>query len=165
MSPTTIAVIGLVLSAVGTASSFISAKKAQKTSKSQFEESNRLRREAEEKSKRLADLQTLRAKRAAAREAQARRADVLSSATVQGAGTSTAVTGARGSIATQLSTNLSFLDRANQLQTQTVALLGQAGEAAARPIFTSTIGASIAGFGGTIFSERKDISTFIKSFR
>ena len=159
-----IAIIGLVLSAVGTGSQFVSTKKAQKTSKSQFEESNRLRKEAEEKSKKLADLQTLRAKRAAAREAQARRADILSSATVQGVGASTAVTGARGSIATQLATNLSFLDRANQLQTQTVALLGQAGETAARPIFTSTIGASVAAFGGTIFSGSKDISAFIKSF-
>lgn len=164
MPPIAFAIAGLVLSVVGTAVQFQSAKKARKQAKRQFAESNALRRQAEEKQQKVADLQTLRAKRATAREAQRTRADIIQGAVTRGAGATggSTVPGARGSITSQLTSNLSFLDRANQLNTQTVALLGQAAEVNAS-IFTSTIGSSIAGFGGTIFDNSEKLSSLFKT--
>jgi len=152
MSPTVIAVIGLGLSAIGTFQQFKAGKKAEKRA----EESNRLRRQAEGEQKKLADLRTLRAKRAAAREAQIKREDIASAAVAQGGVGSSAVAGARGSLSTQLNANLSFLDSANKFQTSTTALLGRSQEIANIP--TSTLGQSIAGFGGTIFDNSAKIS-------
>jgi len=162
MDPGTLAIIGLGLSAVGLVTQQQSASKARKQASRQFQRSNELKRQAEAKQQKVADLQTLRAKRVAAREAQGRRADVTSAATVRGAAApgGTALPGARGSITSQLTSNLSFLDRANQLNTQTVALLGQSAEVGGAPIFTSQTGAAIAGLGGTIFSENEKIAKF-----
>lgn len=149
------AVIGLTLSVVGTVVQQQAQKKAQKQSQRNFNESQALKRQAEERQQKLSDLTTLRAKRSAARDAQSRRADVTSAA--EGAGANEAggstVPGARGSINRQLSSNLSFLDKASALNTQTVALLGEANEVGSRPVFTSSIGNTIAGFGGTIFEN------------
>ena len=159
-----IAVIGLGLTIVGTVVQQQAQKKSQKQAQRQFDESNRLQRQAEEKQQKIADLQTLRAKRAAAREAQIRRADVTSAATSRGAAAAggTALPGARGSITSQISSNLSFLDRVNQLNTQTVALLGSAAEIGGQPIFTSSTGSTIAGFGGTLFAESDKIAKFFE---
>ena len=154
MEPTTLAIIGLVLSATGLVLGKVEQKKAGKRAK----ESNKLRREAEEKSTRLAELQNLRAKRATAREAQARRADITSAGVAQNAVGSSAVQGSRGSVQTQLASNLSFLDTSNSLNTQATRLFGQAQEVANRP--AGTLGRSLASFGGTIFAGREEISDF-----
>lgn len=161
---TAIAVIGLALSAVGLVTQTLANKKAQKQAKRQAAESNRLRKEAEKRQQRIADLQTLRAKRSAARVAQKAKADLLSNATARGAAApgTTAVPGAAGSLTSKLTSQLTFLDRANQLNTQTVALLGQSQDIANKPIFTSQIGSAISSFGGTIFSNSEKIGGFFK---
>jgi len=154
-----IAGIGLALTVVGTIKQQSAARKAGKRQ----DEANRLTREAEKKQQQINDLQTLRAKRAAAREAQIRRANVISGATVAGAAAAggSTVPGATGSITSQLTTNLSFLDRASHLNTQTVALLGQASEL--RSQATPTTGAAIANLGGTIFANSEKIGSFFPS--
>ena len=161
---TIIAVVGLALTVVGTVVQAKAQKKGQAQARRQFDESQALRRQAEEKQQKVADLQTLRAKRSAAREAQARRADVTSAATARGAAAlgGSALPGARGSITSQLTSSLSFLDRANQLNTQTVSLLGRASEIGNAPVFTSSLGRSIAGFGGTLFAESEKIGGFFE---
>lgn len=148
---TIIAAIGLGMSAVGTAVQMSNARSAQKQSQSQFEQSNALRRESEGKSKQLADLQTMRAKRAAAREAQIKRADVLSTAEARGASGSTPVAGATGSMVTQTGHNISFLDTANTLHSQASSLFGQAQEVSNQPIFGDVWGAGLSSFGGSLF--------------
>jgi len=154
MSPTAIAVAGLVLSAVGTFQQFQEGKKADKRAK----ESNRLRREAEKKDKQLADLRTLREKRKAIQTAQQQKAEVTSAATFQGAaapGGST-VPGSTGGIRSQLASNISFLDQANRLGTQAIALLGQSQDVANRPI--GGFGSQLASLGGTIFDRSDKLS-------
>ena len=152
----TIALIGVGLSAVGLVVGQLEQRKAGKRAK----ESNKLRREAEEKSTRIAELQNLRAKRATAREAQAKRADITSAGVAQGAEGSSAVQGSQGSVQTQLASNLSFLDRSLALNTQAAKLFGQAQDLSSKP--TGTFGRSIASFGGTIFSGRAEIADFLK---
>lgn len=157
LTSTVLAVVGLGLTIFGS----VKQQRANKKAGERAEEANRLTREAEKKQQKIADLQTLRSKRAAAREAQIRRADVTSNA--QNAGVNTAggstVPGARGSISTQLNTNLSFLDRSSALNTQTTSLLGQASDL--RSQGTSTLGSAIAGFGGTIFANSKKLGGII----
>ena len=153
-----VAVAGLITSAIGTGFQIMNAKSAQKQQQKQFEESNALRAQGEAKSKQLADLQTMRAKRAAAREAQIKRADVASTAEARGASGSSPVQGSRASMDTQTGANISFLDTANSLHSQASSLFGQASEAAHRPIFGDTWGAGLASFGGSLFKGSKEIS-------
>ena len=158
-----LAVIGLVLQGVGLVSGIMGQKSAQKQQQRQFDESNALRRESEAKSKQLADIQTMRAKRAAAREAQIRRADVVSTAEARGASISSPVTGALSSIATQTGSNISFLDTANKLQGQAASLFGQAQETANQPIFQNAWGAGLASFGGSLFKGSDKIADIFSS--
>ncbi len=159
MSAFTFAVIGLALSVAGSIKQNIDTKKGQKQAQRNFDEGQRLKRLAEEKQQKVADLQTLRAKRKASREAQARRADIVSGAENAGANEGgSAVPGATGSVRSQIASNLSFLDRSKALNTQTVALLGDANAIANKPVFTSGIGTTIAGIGGTIFDNNEKIS-------
>ena len=162
MTGVEIGIAGLIFSAVGTVTSFLAEKKAAKQAKSQANRANELAAEAEAKQQKIANLSTLRAKRAAAREAQIGRADITSGATTQGANAegSSAVPGARGSVTSQLTSNLSFLDRANQFNRQTVALLGEARTVANQPVTISGLGAGISGLGGTIFDNRAAIAKF-----
>lgn len=147
-----IAIIGLVLSATGLVMGYMEQKKAGKRA----DASNKLRREAEEKSEQVANLQNLRAKRAAAREAQAKRADITSTGVAQNVVGSSAVRGSRGSVSTQLSSNLSFLDNSLRTNTQATRLFGEAQDLANQP--GSTLGKSLASFGGTVFSGSEKIS-------
>ncbi len=160
MTGVEIGIAGLIFSAVGTVTSFLAEKKAAKQAKSQANRANELAAEAEAKQQKIANLSTLRAKRAAAREAQIRRADITSGATTQGANAegSSAVPGARGSVTSQLTSNLSFLDRTNQFNRQTVALLAEARTVANQPVTVSGLGAGITGVGGTIFDNRAAIA-------
>ena len=153
-----IAAVGLGLSAIGTVAQISGAKSAQKQQQRQFEESNAIRAQGEAKSKQLADLQTMRAKRAAAREAQIKRADVASVAEARGASLSSPVQGSRASMDTQTGANISFLDTANTLHSQASSLFGQASEAANRPIFGDVWGAGISSFGGSLFKAAPSIS-------
>lgn len=154
--PVTIGIIGLGLSAIGLVTSFAEGKKADKRTR----EANKLRREAEKKEEKAANLRALRAKRAAVREAQRRRADVTSGAVVAGAAApgGSALPGARGSISTQLTQNLSFLDQSLAFSTQAARLLGRSSDIANKP--AGTTGKSLAAFGGTIFGGREVISDF-----
>lgn len=158
-----VAAAGLALQAVGLVTGIMGKKSAQKQQQRQFDESNALRRESEAKSKQLADIQTMRAKRAAAREAQIRRADVISTAEARGAAVSSPVTGALGSMATQTGANISFLDTANKLQGQAASLFGQAQETANRPIFQDAWGAGVASFGGSLFRGSDKIANIFES--
>ena len=155
---TAIAIIGIAANVGGTLLQKQASKAAQKQASSQANEANELRRQSEVKSKQLADIQSVRAKRAAAREAQIRRAEITASAESQGASGSSPVTGAKGSVSTQAGQNVSFLDTANKLQSQAATLFGQAQEVANRPIFTNTTGAGIADFGNTLFGNNTKIA-------
>ena len=159
-----IAAVGIGLSAIGTVAQIQGQKSAQKQSQRQFEQSNALRAQGEAKSKQLADLQTMRAKRAAARDAQIKRADVASVAEARGASSSSPVQGAKASIDTQTGSNISFLDTANTLHSQASSLFGQASEAANRPIFGDTWGAGLASFGGSLFKGSDKIAGIFDSF-
>lgn len=162
MGPTAIAVAGLVLSGVGTAANIVQQRSAQKQQKQQFEESNRLAAEGQAKQKQLADIRSMRERRAAAREAQQRRAEVVAGATQRGAAAASPVQGAVSSIATQAGSNVSFLDQSNRLQQQASDLFGQAQVIANTPIQTSSIPSGIASLGSTLFNNNTKISALFR---
>jgi chromatin segregation and condensation protein Rec8/ScpA/Scc1 (kleisin family) len=134
----TIAVAGLVLSGVSTVANMKASKDQSSAQK-----------KAAAYQRRMDELRQNRERRQAIREQRIKTAQVIQAGANQGAQTSSAVQGGAGSLQSQLSSNLSFLDnmatnanlasRANQ----------QALNAGAR---AQTWGA-MAGLGGTIFSQ------------
>ena len=160
----TLAIAGLVVSAVGTGIGYMQQQKAQKQQEKQFKESSAEAARGRAAEKQLADLQTVRAKRAAAREAQIRRADIQSGAEATGASGSSSARGATGSVTTQGSSNISFLDQANKLNSTAATAFGNAQEISRRPIFTNdTFGSATKLLGGTLFAGREEISAFMKA--
>lgn len=136
---------------------------AQKTQKEQFKQSQETRKQAEAKQKELADLQTVRAKRQAVREAQVRRAEIENSAEQTGGGGSSSLEGSTGSIATQAGSTVSFLDTANRLSSQASTLFGDANEIANRPIQISPIPGAVAGLSAAYIGNSTKINAAAKN--
>lgn len=145
-------IIGLAVSAVGAGLQFQQQKKAQKQQQRQFEESQKLQKEAQDREAKIRDLQTQRERRKLAREAQQRRAGIVAGAEAAGISGSSGAAGATGAVATQAATGQAFLSETNELQDQAATLFGQAREVGSRPIKTSGIGQAVSAIGGTIFS-------------
>lgn len=144
----TIAIIGIGLSVVGQVVQMQAQKSAQKKAAARAREAAELQRKAQEKQQKVEDLRALRARRAAVREAQIKRAETISAGERQGASGSSAVQGGAGSVTSQLGANLSFLDQTQLLTKQAGVLFGQAQEVANRPIKTSNFGSIISAVGG-----------------
>ena len=125
---------------------------AQSQQKKQFEQSSALTREANAKQQQIADLQSVRARRAAAREAQIRKAEVISAGEQRGGSGSSSVVGSAASLTTQAGANVSFLDESGQLGSQAATLFGQAQEVAGRPIQINPIAGAVSSLAGTVFS-------------
>ena len=160
MAVTTVglAIASLAVTAVGTAYQIKQSQSAQAQQKKQFNESQALQKEGAAKQQQLADLQTVRAKRQAVREAQIRRADITNAAEQTGGAGSSSLSGATGSVVTQASSAVSFLDTANQLHSQASTLFGEASEVANRPIQVSPIAAGLTSFSSQIFNNSDKIA-------
>lgn len=152
------AAVSAVASVSGAVGSVVMGKKAQGQQQRQFEESQAERRQAEASQRQLADLNSLRNRRAAAREAQQRRAEIVSAGVQRGATGSSSVRGASASVGTQAGGNVSFLDSARQLQDQATVHFGNAQAIASQPIFISPIPAGVSAIGNTIFAARNELS-------
>ena len=146
------AVAGATAAVGGAALQQVEAGKAREQQQEQFDEGNRLRRAGEAQKKKVADLNLVRAKRQEVRQKQIQRAEITSSAEKSGAADSSSYSGALGSVQTQGSVNLSFLDQSFALDQQASSLFGQASQIERKPIFESTVGSSIASLGSTVFN-------------
>lgn len=147
-----IAIAGVVVAIIGTTVSVAENEQAQRQAKKQSNRANELNQRAQRLEQKRQDLIVARQRRASAREAQVRRAQIVSSSEVAGAGDSSATAGATGSVTTQVGVNLSFLDRTASLSTQSSALFGQAQEIANRPVFAGQIGSTLSAVGGAASS-------------
>lgn len=141
---TAAAVGGLALSAFGTVKQMQAAKKSQ----AQQAKAIKLQQTADE-------LRQARERRQQIREARIRIGSATQAAANQGASTSSSAIGGQGSIATQLSANLGFLDQLGNLNTSTTAANLAANKAKAS---ADTYG-SVAGFGATIFGAAGGFKT------
>lgn len=99
--------IAVATAAVGTAASVHQSAQARSE-----------QRKAARVERRIQDVKAARERRRAIREARIARADVEAGAQATGAGTSSGAITGSGTIGTQLASNLSFLDQASELQTQ-----------------------------------------------
>lgn len=150
-NPGTIAAVSGAVAAAGTVTNVVQTRSAQATQRKQFKQSSELTAEANKQQQQVADLANMRAQRAAAREAQVRGADILSAGIVSEAGGSSSVQGAMGSVATQGTTNQSFLDTTARLQSQASTLFGEASRISSTPIQIDPTAAAAASIGGTVF--------------
>jgi hypothetical protein len=103
--------------------------------------SSRAEQEALRLQQRAETIKAARERRQLIREANIKRAAIIQAGANQGASTSSAVTGGAGSITSQLSSGLSFLDQIAGINTATN-----------KAIQKSSTAQSISGLGGTIFS-------------
>jgi hypothetical protein len=138
-----IAGVGAGIAAVGTVSSISAQKKAAKANKKQFA----YQRQQD-------DLRAARERREAIRAARLSMGTASQNSVNQGAENSSAALGGLGSIASQLSGNLSFLDKINTLSDQASI---QAGKVSKYTSQAQTAGA-VAGLGAAVFSNSQDIA-------
>lgn len=154
---TFIAAAALVVSAVGVQQQM----SAQKQQAKQFKESQALTEAGQKKQQEATDLQTMRSKRAAVREAQIRRSEVEANAARSEVGGSSPIQGARGSLQTQAGGQVSFLDSMNKTTTAASTLFGQANAVGNRPV--SNWGPALSSIGGTLFSGADKIGNIFSS--
>jgi hypothetical protein len=152
-----IAAAALVVSAVGVKAQMDASKQQAKQAK----ESMALQREGQAKQQEATNLQTMRAKRAAVRDAQIRKAEIQASAARNEAQGSSPVVGAQGSVGTQAASNVSFLDQMSTLGSQAAASFGEAQAVANRPI--SGWGSTLTGIGSTMFSGSEKLGNLFTS--
>lgn len=150
MSFAAVAAIASVVSAGASIKQGMDNKKAQKQQLAAARDANEITRQAEAKRQQIADLQAARQRRQAVREAQERRAQVVAGAEQAGASGSSGLSGATGSIQTQASENLSFLDQTAMLSSQAASLFGEARAIQNTPIFADTTGQMVAGLAGSV---------------
>lgn len=141
---TYLAVASLALTAVSTVKAGQEAKKESKA-----------RAKALETQQNADDLRQARERRQQIREARIRAGQAAQNAANQGASTSSSALGGQASIATQLSSNLSFLDQQGGLNKQTTA----ANLAANKANASAQAFGSVANLGSTIFSAAGGFQT------
>lgn len=144
MAMTAIAIGGLVLSGVST----VAGMSAQS-------DSARAQRRAQEYQRRMDELRQNRERRQAIREQRIKTAQVIQAGANQGAVTSSAVQGGSGSLQSQLSSNLSFLDSMGR----NANLASQANQQALNASSRAQNFGAMAGLGGTIFSAAGGFGT------
>jgi hypothetical protein len=143
----------VVVMAIGIGLSYHQNQQAQKQQKKQHAESMDLAKKGQEKQQQVADLQNMRAKRAAVREAQQRKAEVEAAGEYRGGSESTVIAGARSSFGTQAGHQLSFLDTTNKLSGQAATLFGQSQAIGSKPVSMSTLGQGLTTIGGALFQN------------
>lgn len=143
----------VVVMAIGIGLSYQQNQQAQKQQKKQHKESMELAAKGQEKQQQVADLQNMRAKRAAVREAQQRKAEVEAAGEYRGGSESTIIAGAQSSFGTQAGHQLSFLDTTNKLSGQAATLFGQSQAVGSKPVGMSTLGQGLTTIGGALFQN------------
>lgn len=134
--------IALGVAAVGTGASILAQNKANKYAK-----------QANEYQRNIDNLKQSRARVQAIREARLKAGAVSQNAETQGVGSSSAALGGLGSIASQLTSNLSFLDRTGTLADQASIATGKQIKAAGKAQMFS----AIADLGMTVFSQSDQV--------
>lgn len=129
--------IALGVAAVGTAASIAAQNKANKYAK-----------QANEYQRNIDNLKQARARVQAIREARLKAGAVQQTAETQGVGNASAALGGLGSIASQLNSNLSFLDQTGRLADQASIATGKQIKAAGK----AQMFGAIADLGMTVFS-------------
>jgi len=131
------AAVGAAAAVVGTASSIKAQKKAAKEAKksAKFE-------------RQKAELQSARQKSSAIREARAARADATQAAENQGVATSSSAQGGIGSVTSQLTNTLSFLDAYGFLSDQSSKALARSASASAN----ASMWSQVAQTGAQVYS-------------
>lgn len=161
-----ISIAGLVLSAAGTASSFLGAKKQQKAEQRRFDatteaENRRVKLEA-----RRQDVIASRQRRAAAAEAKRNISRAQNLANAQGAGgavgaAGSTVPGVNANITSQLNANQSFVNTVTSLTNDATAAGSQVNLIASQPITAGSglqaLGALAKEGGGLIFDNAEAI--------
>jgi len=138
--------IALGVAAVGTGVSIYSAAKQAKYNK-----------QAVQIQRQQAALQDARSKRDTIRQARISFAQAQSAAENQGASGTSSAQGGQGSIVSQLSDNLSFLDQYGLMTDQAQRALGKANSAGS----LGKIGGDLAGFGMTVYANAPRISATV----
>lgn len=134
---TGIAIAGLVVGVIG------ERKKEKQLAKAEDREER-----ARETQKQIQDVQVRRQRVSARKQARAARAEAISSATAQGAGTSSAAAGAAGSAISQFRGNVGFLDTIAGLTSAQLTLQ----QSAANARGTAATFGSLSGVGFDVFS-------------
>ena len=164
--PTTIAIIGLGLSAAGTIAGHIQSKKQAKAANAASARAADEQRKANEVAKRGQDLARAKEKRVSAKAAQRAiaEAQVGGAATGSNIRTSSPVVGAQAGIANTGAANTLFQGQQQQIadnygifSANAAAFTTQANSINNR----SNPWGAIAGIGGQIFNSREDISTVL----
>lgn len=144
MGVETIALVGLGLSAAGTAFSVYQGNQAAKDQK-----------KAMKAQQRASDLKAARERVQAVREARIRRASVVASAGQTGTGMSSGVAGGTGSIQSQLGGNLNFsLGQQALGREATSANISAAGHQA-----DANMWSAVAGLGGSLIGNSQQVSS------
>ena len=138
-----IAIAGLALAAVGTATTVIATQRQASAQKKASRERDK-----------LAALEASRQRRRTIREARIARGTALNVAGQVGAGDSSGLAGGLSGLGAQAATNLGF-----STQTQAIGKrITGFGTEAAKASTLGAIGGQVAGIGGSIFSNRQAIS-------
>lgn len=145
---TIIAGVGLAVSVAGTAASFVSQQKQAKAQK-----------KANQERQRQQEVQNLRSRRAAVREAQIKRAAVLNFAAAGDFEGSSPVSQASGSISSQLGTNIGFSESISASNRNISTFNQQASDAG----FSANLFGSIGGLGLSAASNSKSIANTFNS--
>jgi len=146
----TIAAIGLGVSAVGTVMQVVGQRQQAKAARRRAADAAAARQRAEELQKRREDIAASRQRRRAAAEARRFRAQAVNLASNRGAGGAIGAPGSTvpavsGNIQSQLNYNNAFINRTTTLNEGIRAALGEAQDIASRPI---TAGSGLMAFGG-----------------
>jgi len=145
--PVTLGAVGVGLTLIGG----LESNRLQRKSVSEQREGRRLQ-------KKQSDIKAARTRAATIREGRIKRAQILASATTQGAGGSSGVAGGVGSLQTQVATQVGGTFQAQAMGADISSHL----EAAASAQSGAATAQAVSSIGSTIFSNSERISSIFK---